>query len=405
MKTPSTKLLNILLACTSPFFFMPQSISASATTEETLTEGNNRFALELYQNLKAKDGNLFLSPFSISSALAMTYSGARSTTAKQMASTLHFDLPSDVLPTTFEALNRRLNEGGSTKKYQLTIANSLWGQKGYSFLPEFLKLINTHYGATFAEVDFSNETEAARIRINQWVENKTQDKIKDLLKPGVLIKDTRLVLANAIYFKGKWAAPFLEKDTKDAPFWITKDKKVNVPMMNQDDLFTYLEEETFQILELPYSGKELSMVILLPKDKDGLPALENSLTAQNLRNWLNQLSTEKIQVSLPKFKTTSEFDLGQTLSKLGMPEAFTPQADFSGINGKRDLAISAVVHKAFVDVNEEGTEAAAATGTVMTLTSAPAEPLTFRADHPFFYVIRENHSGAILFLGRVSDFP
>jgi serpin B len=291
--------------------------------------------------------------------------------------------------------------------YQLSVANALWAQKGYSFLEAFLSLLKNDYGAGLNQVDFKGATEATRVTINQWVEQKTQDKIKDLLKPGALRADTRLVLTNAIYFKGNWDTQFDKAQTKDEDFFLSAEQKVTAPLMHREGGFNYLDGGTFQALEIPYKGKELSMVILLPKDRAGLPALEQSLSAEHTQQWLSKLApASKVVVTLPKYKMTQEFELGTQLAAMGMPQAFESSADFSGMTGHRDFAISNVIHKAYVDVIEEGTEAAAATAVTMRAMAirVPTQPPpVFRADHPFLFLIRENQSNSILFLGRVVD--
>ncbi|MCK4339529.1 MAG: serpin family protein, partial [Candidatus Cloacimonetes bacterium] len=252
-------------------------------------------------------------------------------------------------------------------------------------------------------VDFIVACEDARNQINEWVEQKTKDKIKELIKPGILDPLTRLVLVNAIYFKGKWEKEFEKKLTKDTPFWLTPEDSIHCPMMQQKGSFNYCENDSLQILELPYLGDDLSMIVLLPREVDGLKKLENCLTIDNLNKWMN-VSYQEIKVYLPKFKITSGFSLGKTLYDMGMTDAFIPyKADFSGMNGSKELFISKVIHKAFVDVNEEGTEAAAATAVVMLKAVAPKQPIVFRADHPFVFLIRDNHSGSVLFLGRMVD--
>ncbi len=371
-----------------------------------VVKGNTAFALELYARLRERDGNLFLSPYSVSTALAMTYAGARGDTAAQMADVLHFDLKGEALHRAFGQLVERLNEQGEKGGYQLSVANALWGQKGYGFLKEFLDLTEAHYGAGLHEVDFEKGLEAARQTINAWVEEETQDKIKELIPKGALDVLTRLVLTNAIYFKGDWASPFEEEETKDEPFTLLDGQKLDVPMMHQTEKFGYAEDEGLQVLELPYVGKELSMVVLLPKSADGLADLEKSLTAENLEKWLAGLRRRNVVVALPRFKVTCGFALGKALKSMGMTDAFSPAAaDFSGMNGgKEPLWIGAVIHKAFVEVNEEGTEAAAATAVMMVGGMARPEPTpVFRADHPFLFLIRDTRTGSILFLGRVAN--
>jgi len=383
---------------------------------EAVVKGNTEFAFDLYAKLSAaahrdekddpdikeKGGNLFFSPYSISTALAMTWAGAGGETEKQMAEVLKFTLSQAQLHKAFGMLEKQLNQAGEEGKYQLSVANALWGQAGYNFLGEFLELTEKKYGARLKEVDFVTQTEKTRQIINAWVEEKTNDKIKDLIKPGVLGALTRLVLTNAIYFKGDWANQFDKKRTRDETFKPAKDKEVMVPMMYIKERFKYWADDKLQVLELPYEGEELSMIILLSNEIDGLAGVEKSLTTEKLDEWTKGLRKQEVIVYLPKFKMTTEFELADYLKKMGMPDAFSlPPADFSGITGQKDLFISNVIHKAFVAVDEEGTEAAAATAVTMRLTSAPAPPKVFRADHPFIFIIRDNLSQSILFMGRV----
>ncbi len=367
-----------------------------------VVKGNNEFALDLYAKLRSEEaGNLFFSPHSISTALAMTYAGARGDTEKEMGEVLHFTLPQAQLHAAFAALADKLL-GDKARGYQLRIANRLWGQTGYHFLPEFLGITRNQYGAELALVDYVAKTEEARKTINTWVVEQTEQKIKDLIQQGVLNKMTRLVLTNAIYFKGNWASQFDKETTADAPFRVTPEKSVAVPMMFQNGDFKHRATDGIQVLELPYEGEDLSMFVLLPDKIDGLPDLERSLTNKTLQKWISGLAKEEINVYLPRFKMISQFVLNNVLESMGMPLAFTSgRADFSGMNGKRDLFISAVIHKAFVEVNEEGTEAAAATVVV----EVPFERFipTFRADHPFVFLIRDNRTGSILFMGRVMN--
>jgi serpin B len=368
-----------------------------------VVEGNNRFAFDLYGRLREQDGNLFFSPYSISAALAMTAAGARGETADEMAKVLHLSLGAEKLAAAEGALARQVNGEGRQRGYRLRTANALWGQKGFGFRPEFLKLTGDGYGAPLHEVDFA-ATEGARKTINAWVEKQTEEKIKDLIKPGVLDANTRLVLTNAIYFKGDWQSQFRKNLTRDEPFKLADGKTVPVPLMHQQERFAYLDRPDFQLLEMPYSDKDLSMVVLLPKKTDGLAALEKELTADNLGLWLKGAREEKVLVALPRFRLTAEFDLNKALTALGMPSAFTASADFSGMGGnKGELYLSAVVHKAFVDVNEEGTEAAAATGAAVAKRAAGPVVPVFRADHPFVFLIRDRQSGAVLFLGRLTS--
>jgi len=421
--------LLVVMGIAAGCWAMEKRAARKKTDEQIVVEGNNKFALELYAKLRGGEGNLFFSPYSISTALAMTYAGARGETAAQMAQTLRFPFDEDLvhdergpdkprplmvhryrwesarIAAAFGALQRGLKADSQNGGYELTVANALWGQKGYGFLKTFLKLTEKNYGAGLKEVDFIAATESARKTINAWVEKKTRNKIKNLIPKGVLNRLTRLVLTNAIYFKGNWARQFKKDRTKDAPFTLAGGEKVDVPMMNQAADFNYMETEDFQGLELPYVDDELSMIILLPKQNNRPAEFEKTLTLKNLSQWLARLRKRKVIVSVPKFKMTSQFRLAEVLKSMGMTDAFVPDvADFSGMNGKRDLFISAVIHKAYVDVNEEGTEAAAATAVVVGVTSVgPTRIPVFRADHPFLFLIRDNHSSSILFIGRVMN--
>ena len=372
----------------------------------SLVDGNTAFALRLYDRLRGGEANLFFSPHSISTALAMAYAGAAGATAEQMAETLAFALPPWELHGAFAALEAELRQGSAAGAYELRAANALWAQKDFAFLDSYLDLLRKTYGAPLRLVDFMRETEQARRAINAWVEETTNDKIQDLFTPGVLDEITRLVLVNAIYFRGFWEAKFDAEATRDAPFTLPGGETADVPMMHREDAFAYAETAAAQILELPYRGGDLSMVVVLPRAKDGLPTLETSLSAAGLRAWTESLARARVSVHLPRFSITSQFSLADALEAMGMADAFSVRdADFSAMTGDRDLFISAVVHKAFVAVDEEGTEAAAATGVVMGLRSVavPRPPRVFRADHPFLFLIRHRPTGAILFLGRVND--
>ncbi|MHC4552783.1 MAG: serpin family protein [Planctomycetota bacterium] len=373
-----------------------------AVAKKDIVPGNTEFAFDLYQRLKEEDGNLFFSPYSISTALAMTYAGARGQTEKQMGETLHFGLGQEKLHTYYKHLINQLNEQGRKKDYQLSIANALWLQKDYYFSQHFIRQTANCYRAGLENVDFVNETEKSRQQINQWVEKRTEEKIKDLIPQGTLNALTRLVLTNAIYFKGDWAMQFDTKWTKEAPFYVSPEKPVTAPLMFQKDKFKYGENEGTQFLELGYKGDDLSMLVLLPKKGKTLAGLEKQLNAENLAAWQTKMFKKEVMVYLPRFKMTSQFGLSDTLKKMGMVDAFG-DADFSGMDGTKMLYISAIMHKAFVEVNEEGTEAAAATAVVVGLRSMPTPPPVFRADRPFVFVIKDNNSGSILFVGRVTD--
>ena len=399
----------------------PATAPAVAPDVAKIVASGNRFAEALYAKLAQQEGNLFFSPSSIHTALAMTRAGARGETAEQMHTVLALPrergpregfqpdgthISAALVPWKPARLHKAYGDllgklkPGAKAGYQLNVANALWGQKGYTWLEDFLAITRDNYGAGLREVDFKTAAEAARLTINRWVEEQTKDKIKDLLSPGVLKPRTRLVLTNAIYFKGDWASQFDAKRTRPAPFKLSADKSVQVPTMNQKGDFGYFEDKDVQVLRLPYSGKDLSMLIYLPRKVDGLAALEK----RGFVTSAPKVRRREVIVAIPKFKLTSKFNLNAPLKGMGMADAFVPRnADFSGMNGKKDLFISAVVHKAYVDVNEKGTEAAAATGVVIGVTSVGPPPTVFRADHPFAFVIRHDKTGVILFMGRMAN--
>lgn len=369
---------------------------------KNIARDNTLFALDLYNQLKMTDGNLFFSPFSIFTALAMTWAGARENTAVQMAETLHFTEKPAQFHRAIGDLISQLNAVQKETDVELSIANAIWAQKGYQFLDEFFRIVQQSYQADLKQVDFSSAAESARQAINAWVEQQTNEKIKDLLPPKVLNALTRLVLVNAIYFKGFWDNQFKSRDTREMEFWLLTEVAVKVPMMHQEHQFGYWENDWLQIMEMPYKEESLSLIVLLPKEKTGITDLEQKLNFENMMAWQSRLRKRKVIVFFPKFKIESQFSLAQTLALMGMPDAFDPElADFSAMVGQKELYISAVIHKAFLEVNEEGSEAAAATGVVVGVTSIAPSPPIFKADHPFVFFIRDNKSQSILFLGRV----
>ena len=329
--------------------------------EAALVKGNSEFALDLYARLRARDGNVFFSSYSISNALAMTYAGARGPTATQMAAALRFPMDGDRLHQGFAKVNRDVNGAGGRGGAELHVANALWTQMGLATLPAFQATVKNLYGAGLTPLDFRRAPEKARMTINAWVEQQTRDRIKDLIPEGVVRPDTRVVLTNAIYFKGKWKHAFPTAATRNDKFTLSTGKAIgDVPLMSQLRRFRYLDGGSFQALELPYDADQQSMVVFLPKRADGLAELEKTLTAARLADWLAQLGAQEVDVTLPRFKVTADFQLKDALTDLGMPLAFSPRAaDFSGIATGEPLSLSAVVHKAYVDVNEKGTEAAA----------------------------------------------
>ncbi|SAI89093.1 serine protease inhibitor [Methanoculleus bourgensis] len=374
-----------------------------------VTAGNTRFAFDLYRHLAADpqytDQNLFFSPYSISSALAITYEGARGTTADEIRTVLRLPANDTLRREGFAAIDAGLNHGD--ENYTLRTANALWAEKTYPFLPEYIDVAGRWYSANATNLDFIDNPKGSRQTINQWVEGETEDRIRDLLPPGSVDTLTRLVITNAVYFKGTWVNQFDPNKTKEAEFRVGPNETVRVPMMHRTDedaIYGYNETDTLQVLEMPYaheSGSELAMLVLLPVG-DNLAAAEEVLAAEKIADLRQSLVKQQVRVSFPKFTLENGYSLPETLAAMGMPTAFTDAADLSGMDGTKDLFISGVVHKAFVDVNEEGTEAAAATGVVMGITSArPDTTPVFRADHPFVFLITEKDSGTVLFVGRI----
>ena len=372
----------------------------------SLINGNSAFAFDLYQELGKREGNIFYSPYSISLALAMTHAGARGETEQQMADTLHFTLPQGSLHPVFNGLDIELNKRGEGAKgkdgegFRLNIVNAIWGQNGYSFLPGFLDVLAENYGAGLRTLDFDTEPEESRLTINNWVSDQTEKRIENLIPQGVINELTRLVLTNAIYFNAAWLYPFNENSTEDGPFHLLDGTAVIAPMMKQTEMFGYAEGDGYQAVELPYDGNELSMVILLPR-ADQFQAFEGALDAQRVSTILTSLERRSVALTMPGFEFESEFSLRETLAAMGMPIAFSMGADFSGMTGNYELFIAEVVHKAFVSVDESGTEAAAATAVMMQLTGMPERPVEVTVDHPFIFLIRDVKTDSILFIGRV----
>jgi serpin B len=432
-----------------------------------VVEGNNQFAFDMYHKLRTSDavsendGNLIFSPYSISTAVGMVYAGARGQTAAEIADVFHFGLPQDRLHPAYGSLVRDLN-GPHRSGYQLSVANRLWGQAGFPMHQPFLNTTRDHYGAELGRIDFISDTENSRQTINHWVEDQTNQRIKDLIPQGGVNDSTRLVLTNAIYFNGDWKHSFSKDATRDRPFAVSATEQIRAPTMSQLGRFRYADGGDFQLLELPYQGDQLSMLVVLPKaggaaaglnlggglasggnvitltgsdtfqfasisqssnaganafspipsngfapgpvGLDALTSLEIGLTPDVLQAAIDKLFYRDVNVYLPKFKLESVMKLGDTLAEMGMPTAFSDGADFLGISDIA-LKISEVRHKAFIELDEEGTEAAAATSIEMVMTTSIGEftpPITFNADHPFHFLIRDNLTGSTLFMGRVA---
>ncbi|WP_197440609.1 serpin family protein [Polystyrenella longa] len=378
-------------------------------SEETqqVVRSSNQFAFDLYQQVRQQKGNLFFSPASISTALAMTYGGAEGLTEREMASVLHLSKHQNA-HEGFSTLLSLLNSKGSHNGYSLCTANRLWGHKEFQLESDFLQLTRIKYRAELETLDFS-EPEQARKAINEWVKQETQHKIVDLIGSGVLDPDTKIVLTNAIHFEGKWSSAFRKESTRKSPFHLTPANKVYVPTMQQQEKFWYTRNEDAEILSIPYQDQELSIVVILPINTDGLSTLEDKLTLGRFNEWMRQLQRDRpVNTRIPKFMMRSQFRLSDALKSLGMKSAFSNGADFSAMSQRQELKISNVIHQAFIEVDEKGTEAAAATAVINSY--APSGPgkqgkpvLTFHADHPFLFLIRDHRTGAVLFFGRVEQ--
>ncbi len=385
-----------------------QSPEIAPADISSLTDGNSVFAFNLYKLLSKDDGNLFYSPYSISAALAMTYAGARGDTEKQMADTLQFYLSQDQLHPAFNSLDQELasrGEGAQGKDgegFRLNIVNAIWGQKDYTFLTSFLDTLAKNYGAGLRIVDFISETEPSRIAINDWVSDETEGRIENLIPQGAINQMTRLVLTNAIYFNAAWQYPFEEDATSPGVFYLLHGDEATIPMMEQQESFSYTEGDNYQAVELPYDGRELSMVILLPNSGQ-FETFEEAIDYQQVKDIMENLGKREVRLTMPKFEFDSSLGLKKTLIDMGMPVAFSAGADFSGMTGEKDLFISDVIHKAFVSVDEAGTEAAAATAVIMELTAMPETPVEVTLNRPFIFLIRDIETGAILFVGRVMN--
>ncbi len=370
----------------------------------TIVNANNQFAIDLLNQLNNGDGNIFFSPFSLFDALSMTYVGARGETKSQMAKVLHIALSNENFNSAFLKITSDIEFKAKRGEYILNIANALWVQENFHFLKSFLLITKKYYDGDTFSVNFSNPNVVNKI--NNWAAEQTNGRIKEIV--GRIDPLTRLILTNAVYFKGEWASAFKSSATKPTTFYVNPQKKIEVSMMYQEAKFNYMDNGSLQAIEMPYKGN-LSMIVLLPRDRYGMAKLEKSLSSVNLKRWISEMMMQKVKVYFPRFELRTGYDLGKALKFLGMSDAFG-NADFSGIDGQKDLHISKVVQKAYVKVNEEGTEAAAVTAVEMVLTCAPGfnppEIPIFRADHPFIFFIVDkttnNSDGIILFVGKIT---
>ena len=388
---------------------VPATVPVTSDMGMKVVDANNRFALDLYSTLAREnpEGNLFFSPWSISSALAITYEGARGTTADEIRSVFNFPADDSTRWNGYKEITDGLNGGNSG--YTLENANALWAEETYPLLPSYLTTADTYYSAHVTNLDFIGNPERSRETINRWVEGKTRNRIQDLLPPGSIDSATILVITNAIYFKGTWASQFKVENTAEADFMVTPSTTVRVPMMKRTDAeakYWYTETDTLQVLGMPYAhqnGRELAMLVILPKDQD-IGAAEQSLDVKKLSDLRQSLVYKQVKVFFPRFKMETGYQMRDILSGMGMPSVFEPgQADLSGMDGTTGLFVSDVFHKAFVEVSEEGTEAAAATAVPVSRGMSEVTIPTFRADHPFIFLIQDSGNGNILFMGRVME--
>ncbi len=400
----TTVIMLIAIAVSGPSLAAQQK--AAATEYSAVVNGNNEFAISLFHSISSDHGsdgkNIFVSPFSVSSALAMTYAGARGNTQKQMANVLHFNAAGQDLNGGFSSLLGK-TKAAPGKGYKLEVANALWGQKDYHFEDTFTSTVGKYYDGGFNTVDFVAAREDSRGKINKWVEEKTADKIKELVHKNDVGDLTRLILTNAIYFKGDWISKFKPEDTKPSPFHASQDRVISVAMMQQSAKFPVLETSELRMVELPYAGNDVSMLVILPEGD--IEKLGAELSLDKLNALRKQLVPSTVRLFLPRYKFETRYYLEEQLGKMGMPDAFSESAaDFSGMTGKPNLYISHVIHQAMIDVNEQGSEAAAATAVIME-TKSLSMPVTFRADKPFVFVIVHKPTDSILFIGRVSEPP
>ncbi len=365
----------------------------------------NKLAVDLYRQLASEEGNLFFSPASISTALAMTWVGAAGETAEETGTVLHLDTDQGKVLADYSQLLKGL--AGSDSTYTLNVANRLWGQKDYSFNSSYTSSIQNYFGGGFEAVDFKNKPDVERQAINQWVADQTENKIQNLLPNGTVKTDTRLVLTNAVYFMGNWVFQFPEKLTRDSDFHTANGTTVQTPTMRLEKSLPYFTDDSLAMVALPYKGDDLEFLVILPHELDGLSKIETDLGAASLQSNIEAMKTRKMDVRLPRLNLAQSFNMNSILQQLGMKEAFSPSgADFSGMSDKGGLFISSVVHKSFLQLDEKGTEAAAATGVSIAVTSMPSPsdlPTKFVADHPFLFLIRQKDTGVILFMGRFEN--
>jgi serpin B len=399
------EILILMVVLVLPVFSLAKEDSVSG---ENLESENVAFAIDLYKKQCTRSGNISWSPFSISASLAIAYAGAQGNTRKQMASALRFSLHQEDHNASFESLWLTLKKLEDKGGVSLDYANSLWPQKGFEILPEYREILKTYHGASVTSLDYQLQPGEASQTINRWVEERTKGKIKDIIPPNAINSGTKMVLTNAICFRGDWEQKFEDDSTEDSEFFLSSDNSVKTRLMKRSGTFNYADTGSLQILEMSFAGGDLSMVALLPRERDGINLLEADLSSDNFKLWKNKMVSTKVLVHFPKFEITSSFDLSEALVSIGMVDAFSSKdANFDGIARRNDSALylSSVIHKAFVEVNEGGTQASASTSIMLSdgLSLSDPQIAVFRADHPLIFLIQENQTGTILFMGRVSE--
>jgi len=400
--------LAIMLASCSkqpvePIVITPNDISTNVVAENVVN-ANTLFSADVYNLYNEEEKNIFFSSYSISSALTMTYEGAKGQTAEEMKKVLHLPSDKNITRSDFRTINEEIN--AENKSFQLSVVNALWAQEEYPFIEDYFTIVDTYYGGKVSNLNFANNAESSRKEINDWVEQQTSNRIKNLLSKGSVSPSTKLILTNAIYFKGDWNNKFKTRYTEKEKFMLSSGQEVNVLMMHKTSYYNYGETNNVQILEMDYEGREISMLVILPKENSDV--IDKDIDGKTIREWQDSVGRAKVEVSFPKFKFETEYSMANDLQQMGMSAAFNPtMADFTGMTTKEELFISQVVHKTFVEVTEEGTEAAAATAVSMMASSAgPGEPeeiKVFKADHPFIFIIQQKDSGNILFMGKVNN--
>jgi serpin B len=391
---------------------MPARAAAPTADVKAVGQAANQFAFDIYQKLASDPGNIIFSPYSIDTALGMLDVGARGDTHTELAAAMHqpqldpaaFQAAMGQLIQQFQA-SKAAGSAAPVKGYELHVADALWGQKGVTWLPAYLDAMKTNFAAGLESLDFSNEP-VARKTINDWVSAQTADRIKDLIPSGAIKDNTRMVLTNAVYFKADWQTKFKSSKTHDGDFHADgKTAVIQAPLMNQTANFDYMDNDQLQAVRMPYVGDDVAMIVLLPKSTGGLPAVEKALDAKLLDGVTAAFKSQQVNITLPKFKANQTLPLNGTLAALGIKKAFTNQADFSGMTGSRDLYLSSAIHKAFIAVDEDGTEAAAATGLMVAgmAMRVPPPAIEFKADHPFLLLLTDTKTGVVLFIGRVEN--